>query len=87
MTVGVVGHVFRCMFDFEFDETMVKGTLGPEVVNVLISHLFDLWDKILPEDPEMASLVQKVNTTYEVAGVGKRKTESPTTAGRPHPGV
>jgi L-arabinose isomerase len=71
MTIGVVGHVFRGMFDFEFDKTMVKGVLGPEVVNVQISHLLDLWEKILPEDSEVTSLVKKVNSSYEVKGVGQ----------------
>jgi L-arabinose isomerase len=71
MTIGVVGHVFRGMFDFEFDKTMVKGVLGPEVVNVQISHLLDLWEKILPEDSEVTSLVNKVDSSYEVKGVGQ----------------
>jgi L-arabinose isomerase len=71
MTIGVVGHVFRGMFDFEFDKTMVKGVLGPEVVNVQISHLLDLWEKILPEDSEVTSLVKKVDSSYEVKGVGQ----------------
>jgi L-arabinose isomerase len=70
MTIGVVGHVFRGMFDFEFDKTMVKGVLGAEVVNVQISHLLDLWEKISPEDPEVTALVEKVRSSYEVAGVG-----------------
>ena len=71
MTIGVVGHVFRGMFDFEFDKTMVKGVLGPEVVNVQISHLLDLWEKIPPEDPEVTSLVQKVHSSYQIEGVGQ----------------
>ncbi len=71
MTIGVVGHVFRGMFDFEFDKTMVKGVLGPEVVNVQISHLLEMWEKISPEDSEVTSLVQKVHSTYEVEGVSQ----------------
>ena len=75
MTIGVVGHVFRGMFDFEFDKTMVKGVLGPEVVNVQISHLLELWEKISPEDLEVTSLVEKVHSSYEIAGVGQSDIE------------
>jgi L-arabinose isomerase len=71
MTIGVVGHVFRGMFDFEFDKTMVKGVLGPEVVNVQISHLLDLWEKIAPEDTDVAALVEKVHASYQVEGVSR----------------
>jgi len=70
MTIGVVGHVFRGMFDFEFDKTMVKGVLGPEVVNVQISHLLDLWEDLPPDAPEVTLLVEKVHSSYEIAGVG-----------------
>src|SRR6185295_8007095 len=63
------GHVFRGMFDFEFDKTMVQGTLGPEVVNVQISHLLDLWESLSDKDPEVRKLIAKVHANYEIAGV------------------
>ena len=69
MTYGSIGHVFRGMFDFEFDKTMVKGTLGPEVLNVQISHLLDMWENILPEDARVRALVDKVQLNYQVVGV------------------
>jgi L-arabinose isomerase len=71
MTIGVVGHVFRGMFDFEFDKTMVKGMLGPEVINVQISHLLDLWEKVSPRDPEVTTLAEKVTSSYRVDGVAE----------------
>jgi L-arabinose isomerase len=69
MTIGNVGHVFRGMFDFEYDKTMLQGTLGPEVLNVQISHLLDLWESLSDQDPEMRKLIKKVHTDYEIAGV------------------
>jgi L-arabinose isomerase len=69
MTIGVVGHVFRGMFDFEYDKTMVKGTLGPEVLNVQMGHLLDLWQETSPEDPAVRELVDKAYSTYQVEGI------------------
>jgi len=69
MTIGVIGHVFRGMFDFEYDKTMVKGVLGPEVLNVQIGHLLDLWDETSSEDAEVRKLIEKVHSEYQVEGV------------------
>jgi len=69
MTIGVVGHVFRGMFDFEYDKTMVKGMLGSEVIHLQISHLLELWETISPEDTEVRKLVEKVHLTYKIEGV------------------
>jgi L-arabinose isomerase len=71
MTIGVIGHVFRGMFDFEYDKTMVKGILGPEVLNVQIDHLLNLWETISTEDAEVRGLIEKVHSTYQVEGVEK----------------
>jgi len=72
MTIGVIGHVFRGMFDFEYDKTMVKGTLGPEVLHVQIGHLLDLWETTSCEDSEVQELIEKVHSTYRVEGVEER---------------
>ena len=69
MTVGVIGHVFRGMFDFEYDKTMVKGGLGPEVINIQIQHLLDMWEKAGQEDPAVQALVKKVHANYTIDGV------------------
>ena len=44
--IGVIGHVFRGMYDFEHDKTKVKGKLGPNCINVQVSHLVDLWEQV-----------------------------------------
>lgn len=52
MTIGVIGNVFRGMFDFEYDKTKVKGALGPEVVNIQIDHLLRQWKRRQPSIPK-----------------------------------
>ena len=71
MTVGVVGHVFRGMFDFEYDKTMVKGGLGPEVIYIQIHHLLDLWQKTGDGRPGRAGMIEKVHANYAIEGVGE----------------
>ena len=44
--VGLIGHVFRGMFDLEFDRGSVRGRLGPEVISVQAVHLIDLWKEV-----------------------------------------
>lgn len=44
--IGLVGHVFRGMFDLEFDRGSVRGCLGPEVITIQAEHLVDLWKDI-----------------------------------------
>lgn len=49
-TYGLVGHVFRGMYDLEFDTAKVKGFLGPEVMAVQPEHLIALWEQIPEEE-------------------------------------
>ena len=45
-TYGIVGHVFRGMYDLEFDRAKVKGFLGPEIMTIQAEHLIELWRKV-----------------------------------------
>ena len=45
-TFGIVGHVFRGMYDLEFDRAKVKGYLGPEIMTIQAEHLIDLWRQV-----------------------------------------
>ncbi|WP_181376983.1 hypothetical protein, partial [Paenibacillus agaridevorans] len=45
VNLGVIGHVFRGMYDFEYDKTMVKGTLGPNLIAVQLSHLLEQYEQ------------------------------------------
>ena len=66
MTVGTVGHVFRGMYDFNFDKTAVTGKLGPHVMDIKIDHLAAILDEIDPSDKRVAALKRKVKSKYVV---------------------
>ena len=44
--IGIIGHVFRGMYDLEYDRAKIKGDLGPEVISIQMDHLLDIWKKI-----------------------------------------
>ena len=55
-TYGIVGHVFRGMYDLEFDRAKVKGFLGPEIMTIQADHLINLWEKISHDEVKSESL-------------------------------
>lgn len=59
LNVGIIGHVFRGMFDHEFDRTRIAGFLGPDVISIQISHLLDLWDKV--KEDEVEKLIKEIS--------------------------
>jgi len=71
MTFGVIGHVFRGMFDFEYDKTSVKGALGPEILNIQLEHLQAAWDGAAADDPDVQALVAHAQRAYRIDGVGE----------------
>ncbi len=65
MTIGVVGHVFRGMFDFEYDKTMVKG--GARARKSSTSRSTTCWTcgrRPADDDPAVRALVEKVHANY-----------------------
>ena len=59
MTIGLVGHVFRGMYDFNFDKTSVTGMFGPHVMDINIDHLMNIFDENGDSDPRIKSLCEK----------------------------
>ena len=59
MTFGVIGNVFRGMFDFEYDKTKIKGALGPEVLSIQADHLERQWDKAPLDDPAVQDVLPR----------------------------
>jgi L-arabinose isomerase len=55
LTIGVIGHVFRGMYDLENDKTKIKGMLGPNIVYVELSHLKRLWEQVTAEEAAAAA--------------------------------
>jgi L-arabinose isomerase len=50
LNIGVVGHVFRGMYDLENDRTRVRGFLGPNVITVELAHLLQQWEEVRDEE-------------------------------------
>jgi L-arabinose isomerase len=55
LNIGAVGHVFRGMYDLESDKTKLRGSLGPNVISVELSHLLRQWENVSPEETRAAS--------------------------------
>ena len=68
-TIGVVGHVFRGMFDFNYDKTSVTGLFGPEIVDIHIDHLTEILSEISDSDTRVVALQKKVRQNYKVVGL------------------
>jgi L-arabinose isomerase len=64
--IGLVGHVFRGMFDLEFDRGSVRGRLGPEVITIQPEHLVEAWKVVSEEDVtrQAAALTQRFQTRH-----------------------
>ena len=76
MTIGVVGNVFRGMFDFEYDKTKVKGGLGPEVMNIQIDHLMQQWQSAPLDDPQVQQMLDHARGNYAIERVGDADLQS-----------
>lgn len=66
-TIGIIGHVFRGMYDLEYDRTKIKGFLGPEVITIQIDHLITLWKDI--PDKEVEKTAEKMLKRFAVKHV------------------
>jgi L-arabinose isomerase len=67
LTIGMVGHVFRGMFDLEFDRGAVRGRLGPEVMTIQAEHLVDLWKEVSPA--ETTAKARELAERYPLRGI------------------
>lgn len=66
MTIGLIGHVFRGMYDFNFDKTAVTGKFGPHVMDINIDHLMNIYDENGDSDPRIGALCDKAKSTFHV---------------------
>ncbi|BBI32886.1 hypothetical protein [Cohnella abietis] len=67
--IGVIGHVFRGMYDFEYDKTMIKGTLGPNIISIQVDHLLDQFGKATEE--EIAAIVEQTTSRFNIVGLNE----------------
>ena len=69
VNIGVIGHVFRGMYDLENDKTKVRGSLGPNVMYVELSHLLKIWEGV-PETATKA-LAESLASRFRLKGPRK----------------
>lgn len=67
--IGVVGHVFRGMYDFEYDKTMIKGTLGPNIIAIQIDHLLDQFAQASEE--EARAIAAATKEKFNIVGLSE----------------
>jgi len=65
--IGATGHVFRGMFDFEYDKTKVFGKLGPEIVNIQLDHFVDMWNEV--NGVELGALFDEVKRRFKIRDI------------------
>jgi L-arabinose isomerase len=69
MNIGVIGHVFRGMYDFEYDKTMIKGTLGPNVISIQLDHLLKPYNEV--QDEELQDILAETKRRFNIVGLGE----------------
>jgi L-arabinose isomerase len=72
-TFGLIGHVFRGMYDLEFDAAKVKGFLGPEVMAIQAEQLIDIWKDIEPSRTKR--LARELSSRFRMRKVGSEDLE------------
>ena len=50
--IGIIGHVFRGMYDLELSKTFFKRTFGVNIIQIQSSHLLDVWAEVTEEEAE-----------------------------------
>jgi L-arabinose isomerase len=68
LNIGVIGHVFRGMYDFEYDKTMIKGTLGPNVISIQVDHLLRQFREAADEN--IRDIVSATKSRFNIVGLG-----------------
>lgn len=69
MTIGTIGHVFRGMYDFNFDKTAITGKLGPHIMDVQVDHLMNIHSNIPDDDAAVRKMTNKAKKNYTVSGL------------------
>lgn len=68
-TYGLIGHVFRGMYDLEFDAAKVKGFFGPEVMTIQAEHLIETWRSV--EDTDVEALANKMSDRFTIKKINE----------------
>ena len=65
MVIGTIGHVFRGMYDFNFDKTAVTGKFGPHIMDIQIDHLMNIYEENGADNSRIKDLADKAKKTTQ----------------------
>lgn len=64
--IGVIGNVFRGMYDLELSKTFLKSVFDVNVIYIQSSHLMDEWDKV--SDTEVEEVTNRLLDRFKMRG-------------------
>ncbi len=65
--IGIIGHVFRGMYDLELSKTFLKSKFGVNIINIQSEHVLNEWKTI--EDAEVDEQAKKLTNRFKVRNV------------------
>jgi len=71
INIGVIGRVFRGMFELEWDKTKVKWRLGPNIFYIEIREFLDLFREV--KDSDARELMDDLTKKYRVEETTKEE--------------
>lgn len=70
VNIGVLGNVFRGMYDIELSKTFLKGTFDVNVIYIQDAHLIELWEGVT--EAETNQVAEKLQKRFTVRGVNNQ---------------
>lgn len=68
--IGVIGNVFRGMYDLELSKTFLKGTFDVNVIYIQNTHLFNSWELTTEKDAQ--EVAERLISKFEMRSVTKQ---------------
>lgn len=68
--IGMIGHVFRGMYDIELSKTFLKGAFGVNLIQIQSSHLLEIWEGVTDEEAEEEK--RKLLARFKVKNAGEK---------------
>ena len=68
--IGVIGNVFRGMYDLELSKTFLKSVFDVNVIYIQSSHLMEEWDKVT--ETEVNEVTNKLLDRFKMRGTTKQ---------------
>lgn len=65
--VGVIGHVFRGMYDIAVSTTFLKSTFGVNIIQIQSEHLIEIWQEV--SEKEINAEANKLTNRFKVKNI------------------